>query len=386
MIEELLRRHSPKFHGMKEVYRVIHQENPVTKAKLLERTNMTQTTVVRHLEELKQYGLIRIASYDESTGGRPPALYDIEPKAAFIIGIALSRAETTVTIVDMSFQPVAEETFAMTEDHTPVLTISLLKQTITSLLEQSQIDKKDVLGIGIGTVGPLDRTKGTMYPEGFTAPGWEEVEIVDEMEKAFGLNVYLENGANTAALYESLQRGRGNESILYCISGWGLRCGVLTNGTIMQSRQGDASSFGNMIIDASSGRTLSSFISYHHLAGEVQRLRNIPETKVDKNDVMQYVLQELGNRNPMVESIVLSSAYYYGVGLANMINVLHPEIVVLNSELIKVSSAYYEKVIQTAKRFISRIDQQHPVFQAADDKVNPTAVGACILAFHSKFS
>ncbi|MFD2706272.1 ROK family protein [Salibacterium lacus] len=385
MIKELLGRHSPKFHGMKEVYRVIHQENPVTKAKLLERTNMTQTTVVRHLEELKQYGLIRIASYDESSGGRPPALYDIEPEAAFIIGIALSRAETTVTIADMSFQPVAEETFAMTENHTPAFTLSLLKQTITSLLKQHHIDNVDILGIGIGTVGPLDREEGVMYPDGFTAPGWEEVSIVAEMQEAFQMDVFLENGANTAALYESLRHRFGRESILYCISGWGLRCGVLANGTIMQSRKGDATSFGNMIIDASSGRTLSSFISYHHLAGETQRSMQIPETKTDKNDVMQYVLQELENRNPMVESIVLSSAYYYGVGLANMINVLHPEIVVLSSELIKLSPAYYEKVIQTAECFISQTDQQRPVFQRAEDNVNPTAVGACVLAFHSTF-
>ncbi|SFQ13375.1 ROK family transcriptional regulator [Salibacterium halotolerans] len=391
MIEELLRHHSPAFQGMRDVYRVIHQESPVTKADLLKKMTMKQTTLVRHLDALKQYGLIRIASYDESSGGRPPALYDVEPKAAFIIGIALSRTETTVTIVDMSFQLAAEETFPMTEHHTPPLTISLLKQTITSLLARNQIDKKDVLGIGIGTVGPLDREKGVMYPEGFTAPGWEEVAVVEEMRESFHLDVFLENGANTAALYESLRRRQRNESILYCISGWGLRCGVLTNGIIMQSQKGDASSYGNMIIDAASGRTLSSFISYHHLVDKAERFIQtgdlaVSETNPNKNDVLQYVLQELKSGNAAVENIVLDSAYYYGVGLANMINVLHPEIVVLNSELIKVSSAYYEKVIQTAQGFISRTDQQRPVFQPADDDVNPTAVGACVFAFYSKFS
>ncbi|MGY4691689.1 ROK family transcriptional regulator [Salibacterium sp. K-3] len=391
MIEALLRRHSAKFQGMKEIYRVIHQEPLITKAELLERTNMKQTTAVRHLEELKEYGLIRIASYEESSGGRPPALYAIEPDAAFIIGIALSRVETTVTIVNMSFQPVSGRTFSMTEKHTPAYTISLLKETISSLLNDYHIDMKHILGIGIGTVGPLDRERGVMYPEGFTASGWDEVAIVEKMKEAFPTEIFLENGANTAALYESTRAQDNHKTILYCISGWGLRCGVLVNGTIMQSRKGDASSFGEMIIDASTGRTLSSCMSYHHLAEEARRLIQagempLPEQIGNKNDIMEHVLNELKKGNPEVENIVLASAYYYGIGLANMVNVLHPEVVVLNSDLMKHYPAYYTKVVQTAEAFIFQADQQRPSFQPAEDNVNPTSVGACVLAFHLKFS
>ncbi|RSL34699.1 ROK family transcriptional regulator [Salibacterium salarium] len=392
VVEELLHRHSPKFYGMKEVYRCIHQENFITKAELLKRTNMKQTTVVRHLDALKEYGLIRIASYDESSGGRPPALYAIEPEAAFIIGIALSRVETTITIVNMSFQPVASETFQMTEKHTPSHTISLLKETIASLLEEHHIDINALLGIGIGTVGPLDRKKGIMYPEGFVAPGWHKVAIVEEMKKTFQTDIFLENGANTAALYESLRNHGGNKTILYCISGWGLRCGVLANGAIMQSRKGDASSFGEMIIDVSSGRTLASYISYHQIATEVVRMIKASERKTDfypdlndnKNEIMEYVLEELKKGNSVIENVVLESAYYYGIGLANMVNILHPEVVVLNSELIHVYPAYYHKVIHTAEAFIFQNHQQEPLFQQAEDAENPISVGACALTFQSK--
>ncbi|MFZ4453866.1 ROK family protein [Salibacterium aidingense] len=380
MVEEILSRHSPKFHGMKEVYRCIHQKKRITKAELLERTRMKQTTVVRHLEALKQYGLIRVASFDDSSGGRPPALYAIESEAAFIIGIALSRVEATITIVNMSFEPVAEETFAMTEKHTPSLTIELLKKTIHSLLEDHHIMKNDILGIGIGTVGPLDREKGIMYPEGFVAPGWHEVSIVEQMKEAFQTEIFLENGANTAALYESLSNQESRKTILYCISGWGLRCGVLMNGSIMQSRKGDASSFGEMIIDVPSGRTLSSCISYHHLAAEVSRLMQTGERSENKNEIMEHVVNELKKGSPEIENVVLASAYYYGIGLANMINVLHPEIVVLNSDLMNIYPAYYDKVIQTAEAFIF----QDLTFQLAGNTENPISIGACVLTFQSK--
>ncbi|RSL28901.1 ROK family transcriptional regulator [Salibacterium salarium] len=394
MVEELLQRHSPKFQGMKEIYRVIHQEQLITKAELLERTNMKQTTVVRHLEALKQYGLIRIASHDESSGGRPPALYAIEPEAAFIIGISLSRVETTITVVNMSFQLVTSETFQMTEKHTPSHTMSLLKNTIASLLEDHHIDINDILGIGIGTVGPLDRKKGIMYPEGFVAPGWNKVSIVEEMKKAFHTDIFLENGANTAALYESLRYDGGNKTILYCISGWGLRCGVLANGAIMQSRKGDASSFGEMIIDAPSNRTLASYISYHQIAAEVERMIKARELQTDfypdlndnKNEIMAYVLDELKTGNVVIENMVLASAYYYGIGLANMVNVLHPEIVVLNSELINIYPAYYKKVIHTAEAFIFQKHQHELSFQLAGNTEHPISIGACVLTFHSKFS
>ncbi|SDH83366.1 ROK family transcriptional regulator [Alteribacillus bidgolensis] len=393
MVEEFLRQRSSKFNGMKEVYCCIHQHGLITKAELLKRTNMKQTTVVRHLDALIQYGLIRIEHYEESSGGRPPALYAIDPKAAFIIGIDLSRVETAITIVDMSFAPVANYTFQMTEDHTPAYTISVLKKEIAALLKDNEMEKKDILGIGLGTVGPLDRQKGIMYPEAFVAPGWNEVPIVHEIKQAFQTDVFLENGANTAALYESINNPEFNKTILYCISGWGLRCGVLTNGTIMQSRKGDASSFGEMIIDTKSNRTLSSYISYNSILEEAEKKINAgektihfyPEKYHKKNEKMDHLLHALMKGDPLIENVVLQSAYYFGVGIANMVNVLHPEVVVLNSDLIRIYPAFYEKVVKTAETFIFQLNKQHLHFHVAQPTANAVSIGACVLAFQSHF-
>ncbi|AXF57049.1 ROK family transcriptional regulator [Salicibibacter kimchii] len=371
-------------NGMREVYRCIHQHGPITKLELIQLTGMKQTTVVRRLDDLMNSGWIRIKQHDISSGGRPPALYEIEPTAAVMIGIDLSRRETTVSMNDMSFNIIGSHTFQMKEDHTPVHTISLIKEKITDLFQTYKVDEENLLGIGIGTVGPLDRNQGTMHAKNFIAGEWDHFPIVHELNKTFNTTILLENGANTAALYETMTRPDSkNQSILYCISGWGMRCGYVLNGEIMHDKQGDASSFGEMIINPYTKGTLASYISYEYILSKIEQKRTL--TNVNKNEKKNQLMHALLSEDPEIQDIVLDSAYYYGIGLANMINILHPKIVILNSEMIRKYPTYYEKIIETAQDFVFQPEKQNPEFRSADFKVNPASVGASMLVFNAYF-
>ncbi|WP_163537963.1 ROK family transcriptional regulator [Gracilibacillus sp. YIM 98692] len=394
MFRQFLQQTSNKYIGMKQIYHYIHQDGPITKSKLKELTGMTQTTVTRHLEALIEEGFIRVGQYEESSGGRPPALYEVEPKTGFIIGIDISRIRSTITLMDLTFQQVDSYSFSMTETHTPDKTITLLKEKAQHFMKKYHISQQDLLGIGVGTVGPLDREKGLILrPEAFIASGWKNVPIVEELEKTFDTKVVLENGANVATLHEYIKDPVQNQTILYSISGRGLRCGVLTDGHIMQNKTGDASSFGDMILDIHNGKSLTSLISYDFLLEEMGKRMTDNNSisfledwdQLDKMNQLDRFFQALQKGDPVLQDIVLQSAYSYGVGLANMINVLHPEQVVLNSELIKRYPDYFEKVVQTAKQFINSTERQLIHFKKANRMENSITIGAAALIFQSYF-
>lgn len=394
MLKYFLQQKSAKYQGMKQLYQQIHRHGPVTKAKLVENTEMKQTTVTRHLEYLLKEGFIRISEYEQSSGGRPPALFEIEPNAAYMIGIDLSRTESTVSLVNAAFEKIDQFTFQMTEFHTPEYTIQIIKEKIAVFLENHHLQKDDLLGIGVGTVGPLDREKGVILePAGFIASGWQNVPLIDQLRNSKNEVILLENGANTATLYEYMQSNHQDQTILHCISGRGLRCGVLANGRILKTKAGDASSFGEMILDVTDRQSLSSLISYDYLLHETNK-RYAKEkgkdffhhrNKTRKQEQMEYFMQALEKDEPIAKGVLLDSAETYGMGLANMINILHPDKVVLSGELIHRFPSYYEKVTQTAKRYIYRIERKPVQFIQADRNESSISVGAAVLVFQTYF-
>src|SRR5699024_7839478 len=136
------------------------------------------------------------------TGGRPPALYEINPTYNYIIGIDISRTHTKIVIVDLNFNIIDQYAITMTKKHTPSYTINVIIQKIHEMMSRLHLPTEQILGVGIGTVGPLDRDNGIILnPELFLAPGWQNVSIVQALHEAFPKQVILlENGANTAAL------------------------------------------------------------------------------------------------------------------------------------------------------------------------------------------
>src|SRR5690625_1566620 len=91
----------------------------------------------------------------------------------------------------------------MTKQHTLKINNEIIKKTIFSLLESNSITMDKLLGIGIGSVGPLDRRNGVILnTKYFLAPGWVDIPIVKQFNDIFPGKFILENGANTAALGE----------------------------------------------------------------------------------------------------------------------------------------------------------------------------------------
>ncbi|UOQ86694.1 ROK family transcriptional regulator [Gracilibacillus salinarum] len=390
MLKNFLQQSSAKYITMKQIYYFLHQHGSSTKANLVEQLKMKQTTVSRHLEQLLSEKIIKFRTFGASSGGRPPAVFEVNPDAGYIIGIDLSRTKTTLTLANCKFSDIDHYSFKMNDKHTPAYTISLLAKQIKYLLDKHDISNDMVLGIGIGTVGPIDRIEGMILePDAFIAEGWHHIPLVSELRKKVNIDtIQIENGANLAAL---MSGQNCQDTILYCISGRGLRCGVVSNGSMIHNRTGDASSFGEMIIDVQNGTSLATLISYDYLLKEVNRRyqeyhgRAFLDTD-KKKDTMDQLLVALEQGDTIVQAAVSDSAFMYGIGIANMVNVLHPDKVVLNSELTIHYQPYYQKIIETAKQHIKRFEREPVTFTMEEQRDQVISLGACALVFQGYFS
>lgn len=386
MFKQFIQDSDPHSHLVKMIYSLIYQHGPISRAELLEKSKVKQTTLARTIQELLHKKYIREQTVVPTDRGRPPVLYRIEPTASYIIGLQISRLEVKVGLVDLRFHLIEQKSFLMTSMHTPQIVIAKIKETIRSFLERQQISVDQLLGIGIGTIGPLDRKNGVIvHIESSLAPGWDHVPIAELLQAEFPVRILLENAANMAALGEYKHMSSPIANLLYCISSRGLGCGVISNGELLKGIEG-TSGYGHMIIDINGplctcGRRgcLISYTSPYAILQTLQQKR--PSLHLEENAQIDHVIEFLKQGDQLTADIVMKSAEYFGVGLANIINLFHSELVILNGSLIYEYPNYYEKVIETAYAYV--LDKNRVTFSQGLLKENAIMLGASVQVWES---
>ena len=354
----------------RQLYKLIQRNGPLTKNQLIQLTNMKLSTLNRVMQPLINDNLIIETEIGESTGGRRPVLYDVSPKRYYIIGVDISRTYTQIVITDMKMRVVKQE--LLTQCGSPDIIVKLISASINSLLNQLSINKSSIFGIGIGTVGPLDREKGIMtIPQNFPTNDWVNVPLKDMMENETGLPILIDNGANTAVLAEYLFGiGKGLNNIAYFNCGIGIRTGAVASGTIVRTINDAEDAFGHMVIDVDGEPCtcgnygcVECYSSIHAIikkfTSELKKGRtsSIPKTldKIDYIDICNFAEE----KDALAREVIENAAAILGVGLANYINLINPQLVILSGPLIKHSRLFYNYSTQTAlKRIYSKSEHK----------------------------
>ena len=111
MFKSFLEESSPKNKILKDIYLLIYQYGPVPKTELLEKTNLKQATLALKIDELLKKKFIYESGIGESTGGRPPVLYEVNPECGYMIGIQITRMELKVILVDLYLHVIDQKNF-----------------------------------------------------------------------------------------------------------------------------------------------------------------------------------------------------------------------------------------------------------------------------------
>lgn len=357
----------------KFIFSILQKKGPITKHELILLTKMKLTTLNRFIKPLNAANLLLETGKGESELGRKPVLLDINPSRYWLIGIDLSRTYVQIVFTNLKLQIIEKRIFPMDATTTPNKTIQKMAQILNETMQHFHLDKQLCLGVGVGTVGPLEITKGMMLcTQNFPAPGWSEIPICSLVESQFELPVYLDNGANTALLSESLfGDGRNYRNILYINCGVGIRTGATSGANIVRTVKDAEDAFGHMVIDfdgeacncgnygclecyASIPAIKTRFIT------ELKKGRfsviHYPSEKIDYQDICQAADRD---GDALAMEVITSAATALGIGLANYINLLNPDLIILSGPLIHNSKLYYEICIQTAlkKHYLNKTNK-----------------------------
>jgi predicted NBD/HSP70 family sugar kinase len=350
----------------KEIFDRIRRQRVVSKTDLIEQSGMKVSTLTRSLEELESLGLISEAGLGESTGGRRPVLYQVDSDRLFVLGLDISRAASQLILCDLHMLKRDSESWSMSMDMTPQALIFCIVDTIERMMKKHGITKTDILGLGIGAVGPLDRLGGVILnPLHFPAEGWSDVPIKAILEAELDIPVVLDNGANAGIWAEYwADPSRQYEHLLYIRAGVGLRSAMISNGQLVYGAVDMEGSIGQMIIQSDGVRhrdrpnsygNLESYVSIHAI--ELQAISKLKQGRQSivrdwVNDIEQvdypHLLRAVEHGDPLTVEIFTQAATYFGIGMANLLNILHPQKVILGGALLSANPLFFKVCTEVA--------------------------------------
>ena len=140
-----------------------------------------------------------------SSGGRPPILLKLEPKAGYVVGVKLRGDGLTTVVCDLDGQVVktAETSVALVGQ--PAAAIKEIAQATRKALSDASIPRSKVLAIGVGVSGIIDSQTGVCRFSHLL--GWRDVEIAAPLRQKLRVPVWVDNDVNTLAVAEKWAGG-----------------------------------------------------------------------------------------------------------------------------------------------------------------------------------
>ncbi|MFK2826401.1 ROK family protein [Bacillus sp. B190/17] len=385
---------SQKEKSLKELYSLIVEQGPVSKSDLIKCTGMRQTTCSRLIDELLEMGLIVESGYGESSGGRKPVVYEIKEDANYVIGIDISRTYTKVLLMNLRFVVIDEAKLVMNETTTPTFTIDFISSSVHRMAEKFHLTQDNILGAGIGTIGPLDRENGIIVnPINFLSDGWMNLQITHLLAQKLQLNTLLDYGTNTALLAEYQQEPfKKYKNIVHVLKGAGTRTGMIMDGRLVRGTDKlGMLGQGHMVVDLHGRKCICGSNGCVHAYSSISAMKRdilngieqgapsiIRDLKKDPNEIdFNDICQALNERDSLVTRVIKDAAYYTGVGLANLAHVLFPDVIILSGPTYTNMDLFYDVVTETAAgRCQNMYPDQEIIFTRGQLGENASAIGA----------
>jgi len=343
----------------------IHNSAPLSRAQIAQATGLNKSTVSSLVDDLLKRHLVHETGTNSVGTGRPATLLEINPKAGGIIGIELGVDFIAIALTDFTGNILWRHSVDIdqsdTQENTVAKILELADKAIDVCKEHHGLY---LLGLGISVPGTADLEKGLLV----FAPNlqWHNVPLRKLISEHTGLNVYVENDANAAAVAEHLFGvARESNDFIFTVVSIGIGGGLFLNGNLYRGKNGFAGEIGHSPIVAEPYQNpchcgnlgcWETYANQHSLLQRVQtRLENghnsiIPVLMAEQNMPLSLsIIQQAANKSDKDALDALTeTGTALGLGFASLIDTFNPEKIILGGSLSSVGNYLLPSIKDTA--------------------------------------
>jgi glucokinase len=293
----------------------------------------------------------------------------------YAIGIDLGGSKIYTILADQGGRILAQTKLPTEREKGKKRILENIFLSVEKVLSQSKIKKEKLKGIGIGIPGTVEQGKGFARRLPNLA-SLENVDIRQALQKRFKLNVFVENDANLAALAENFfGAGKKARQFIYLTISTGIGGGLIIDKKLYHGKNGAAGEVGHMMIKKNGP-----------LCGCGQRgcLEALASGSAIKNlfGISAKQLQEKVERKEKKARIILENVIDdLAIGLANLVNILNPELIILGGGLSKFGNLLFPLLIKKVKKYSLSLNSRDLKIVPARLGERSGAIGAVCLCF-----
>lgn len=213
-----------------------------TIAELCKEMDLSIPTVTKLIGELQEDGYILDFGKQETSGGRKPNIYGLNPTSGYFVGVDIFRDKVNIAAVDFKGEKLRiEENIPFVLENTPAALETLCVQ-INTFIDSLPVSREKVLAVGVNISGRVRPESGYSYSIFY----FEEKPLSQILEERIKIKIYIENDTR-AMLYGEYMQGvvKGEKNILFINLNWGLGLSIFINGELYYGKSGFSGEFGH---------------------------------------------------------------------------------------------------------------------------------------------
>jgi len=338
------------------ILNLLWKEREISRAELARRTSLSRSTVSAIVNDLLRTGLVKEERAGVSSGGRRPIMLGFQDESSFIVGIELGATHVSCVLTDLRCNVRASWSAPAPVRDEPEVALKKMTMAVHSVLEAGGVQQSQVLGVGVAVPSPVDRERpGELLP--LVLPKWAGFNIASHLQRSFKRPVFVDNDANLGALAE-LWWGAGSSArdLAYIKVATGIGAGLIIDGRIFRGSGGIAGEIGHTSIDPSGPQCicglkgcLTTFIGTPALLARAKDQLLASGSDRPPPATIDELVNAALDGDPMSVELIRYASDKLGLGVANMLNLLNPEIVILGGGIARAGDLVLDTVNSTIR-------------------------------------
>lgn len=349
-------------------------------------------TVTKFIGEMCEEGYINDYGKLETSGGRHPNLYGLNPESGYFIGVDIKRFSVNIGLINFKGDMVELKMNIPYQFENSIEGLNELCELILNFIDKLTINKEKILNINVNVSGRVNPESGYS----FSQFNFEERPLADVLTERLEHKVTIDNDTR-AMTYGEYMKGcvKGEKNILFINVSWGLGIGIIIDGKVYNGKSGFSGEFGHIStydneIICHCGKkgcleTEASGSAMHRIF--MERIKNgensILSHRANEKNVpitLEELVAAVNREDLLCIEIVEEIGQKLGKQIAGLINIFNPDMVIIGGTL-SLTEEYITQPIKTAVRKYSlNLVNKDSVITSSKLKEKAGIVGACMIA------
>jgi predicted NBD/HSP70 family sugar kinase len=361
---------------------------PLTRQEVGTLAGLSPATVSNLVAALEAEGVVAEVGLEDSNGGRPRGLLQVNPKYGYVIGVDVGETAFLVELFDFGLQMRARHTSVT--DMTvldPEDAVSHIIEGIESVIAESGVDPRAILGVGVAVPGLVEHREDAVVHG--QSVGWDAVPLEAMLRRRIDLPILVDNGAKTLGQAERwFGAARGTDNAVIVLLGIGVGTCIISNGEVYRGATSSAGEWGHTTIVVG-GRTcrcgaegcLEAYVGAGAIAArcdQLKRRRAATSPAALEGRIAEII--DAREHDRAAAQVLDETVTYLGAGIADLVNLFNPERVVVGGWLGQaLSDELLPRIREAAGRQALRLPFSRVEIVKADLGKDAVALGGATL-------